>query len=226
MYAPHSSQAGAYSSSVAIVTALNMRIPSSVSPASTHSSLRILCKLCYMHPPTQACAYSASCVHCIHPLKRLRILCKLCTCIHPLKPCAYSASCVHASTSLKPAHTLQAVYMHPPTQASAYSASCVHASTHSSLRILCKLCTCIHPLKPPHTLQAVYIQTPHASLHASLHASSACKVCMYRQRHACACRACMQRVLHVESACRTCRFACIIFMQNLQICMRIYACEE
>ena len=110
---------------------------------------------------------------------------------------------------LNPAHTLQAVYMHPPTQPCAYSASCVHASTHSSLRILCKLCTCIHPLNPAHTLQAVHIQTPHASLHASLHASSACKVCMYRQTHACAIGACM----HSEGAVcrvarRTCRFAC------------------
>ena len=155
---------------------------------------RIYCA-CYVHASTHS---------------SMRILCKLCTCIHPLKP----------------AHTLQTVYMHPPTQPCAYCASRAHASTHSTLLILCKLFTCIHPLKPPHTLQAVHIQTPHASLHASLHASSACKVCMYRRRHACACRACMQRVLHVESACTTCRFACIIFMQNLQICIRIYACEE
>ena len=103
----------------------------------------------------------------------LRILCKLCTCIPPLKP----------------AHTLQTVYMHPPTQAS-------------------------------HTLQAVYIQTAHANLHASLHASSACKIC--RQRYACACRDCMQSAACiVESACRTGTFACIIFMQTLQICRRI-----
>ena len=154
-------------------------------------------------------SYSANCIHAsIHSSPR--ILCKLCTCI----------------CQLMPAHTLQALYMHLPAHACAYSASCVHASTHSCLRILCKLYTCIHPLKPSHTLQAVYIQTPHANLHASLQASSACKVCMYRQRHACACRAYMQRVLHVKSVCRTCRFTCIIFMQNLQICMRIYACEE
>ena len=58
------------------------------------------------------------------------------------------------------AYTVLAMYIYSPTQACACSASCVHASTHSSLCILCKLYTCIHPLKPPHTLQAVYMHPP------------------------------------------------------------------
>jgi len=146
--------------------------------ANTHPSPHIQCLLyvpscvhAHGDTPTQAYAYSASCVHASNH-SSLCTLCKLCVCTHPLKP----------------AHTLQAVSMHPSTY-------------HSSLRIglLCKLCACIHPLKHPHTLQTVYLQNPHANLHASLHASSACKICMYmyRQRHACACRECMQRVLHV-----------------------------
>ena len=55
----------------------------------------------YIYPPTQAFAYSASCAH-ASTHSCLRILCKLYTCIHPLKP----------------PHTLQPVYMHPPSQSS------------------------------------------------------------------------------------------------------------
>jgi hypothetical protein len=83
--------------------------------ASKHSSKPAYTVLAtYMHPSTQACAYSASCVHAsTHSI--LRILCKLCTCIHPLNP----------------AHTLQAVYIQTP-----------HASLHASLHAssACKVC--------------------------------------------------------------------------------------
>ena len=124
--------------------------------------------------------------------------------------------------SSKPAYTLQAVYMHPvymhpPTQACAYSARCVHASLHSSLRIFCKLCTCIHTFKPPHTLQAVYMH-PHTQ--ASAYSASFCKMlCTFRPRMHAFMQVCM-RALHAKFTCRptgremhahaehACRLAC------------------
>ena len=144
-------------------------------------------------------------------------------------------------------------------QARIYCACYVHAFTHSSLRILCKLCTCIHPLKPPHTLHAVYMHpstqvcaysarcvhasTPQACAYSAsrVHSDPACKpacksacgLCMQSLHVGLQAEKCMRmQSMHAEGAAcrvcmyRTCRFACIIFMQNLQICMRIYACEE
>ena len=137
-----------------------------------------------------------------------------------------------------------ATYMHPPTQAGAYSASCVHASTQSTLRILCTLCTCIHPLKPAHTLQAVLMHPPtQASAYSAsrVHSDpackpackSACELCMQSLHVGLQAEKCMRmQSMHAEGAAcrvcmyRTCRFACIIFMQNLQICKRIYAGKE
>jgi len=167
---------------------------------SSTKSAHIVCKPCackhssklantvlatYIHSPTQACAYFASCVH-ASTHSTLRILCKLCTCIHPLNP----------------AHTLQAVYIHPPTQPCAYSASCVHASTHSSPRILCKLCT----FRPRMQIcMQVCMRAQHAKfactgrdMHA--HAEHTCREC------------CMQSLLLEPSglhALSSCRFACV-----------------
>ena len=61
--------------------------------------------------------------------KSAHIVCKPCACKHSSK----LANTVLATVlrtyihPLKPKHTLQAVYMHPPAQACAYSASCVHS---------------------------------------------------------------------------------------------------
>ena len=145
---------------------------------------------------------------CSYP-KSAHILCMLCASKH----------------SSKPAYTVLATYMHPPTQAGAYSASCVNASTHSTLRILCKLCKCIHPLKPAHTLQAVYMHTPtqacsysascvHASTHSSLRIL--CKLCtMHPPTQAFAYSA--SRV-HSDPACKpACKSACELCMQSLHV---------
>ena len=110
-------------------------------------------------------------------------------------------------------------------QARIYCACYVHASTHSSLRILCKLCTCIHPLKPAHTLQAVYMHPPTQSqrilcklytcihpLKASAYSASCvnasthstlrilCKPCTFRPRMQACMQVCM-RALHAKFAC-------------------------
>ena len=169
---------------------------------------------------------------CSYP-KSAHILCMLCASKH----------------SSKPAHTVLATYMHPPTQPCAYSASCVHASTHSTLLILCKLCTCIHPLKPAHTLQAVCIHPPtqpcsyssascvHASTPSSLRIL--CKLCtcihplnpahtlqavyMHPPPQASAYSASRA---HSYLACKpACKSACELCMKSLQVqaetCMRM-----
>ena len=138
---------------------------------------------------------------CSYP-KSAHILCMLCASKH----------------SSKPAYTVLATYMNPPTQAGAYSASClpnqpcaysascVHASTHSSLCILCKPCT----FRP--RMQAC-MQVCMRALHAKF-------ACTCRDVHALSEHACIQRMLctcrlhvkpaglHALSSCRACRFAC------------------
>ena len=123
--------------------------------ASKHSSKPAYTVLAtYMHPvPTQAGAYSASCVH-ASTHSTLRILCKLCTCIHPLNP----------------AHTLQAVYMHPPTQASAYSASRAHSdpACKPACKSACELC-----------MKSLQVQAETCMRMQNMHAEGvACRVCM------------------------------------------------
>ena len=173
---------------------------------------------------------------CSYP-KSAHMLCMLCASKH----------------SSKPAYTLQAVYMHPvymhpPTQACAYSARCVHASIHSSLRILCKLCTCIHTFKPPHTLQAVYMhphtqasaysaRCVHASTHSSLRILCTLCTCIHPINPAHTLQAVYMHPptqasaysasrAHSDLACKpACKSACELCMKSLQVqaetCMRM-----
>ena len=182
--------------------------------ANTHPSPHIQCLLyvpscVHAHGdiPTQAYAYSASCVHASNH-SSLCTLCKLCVCTHPLKP----------------AHTLQAVSMHPSTY-------------HSSLRIglLCKLCACIHPLKPRILCKLctcmMHVHSgflsgwmDDASTHSSIRIL--CKLCTFRTRMQICMQVCMRALhakfactctgrdmrAHAENACRECCMYCRVCM--------------
>ena len=92
------------------------------------------------------------------------------------------------------AYTVLAMYIYSPTQAFAFSASCTHASTHSTLRILCNLYTCIHPLNPAHSLQAVHMHPP-------------TQPCAYSAR-----------CVYSDPACKpSCKSACGLCMQSLHV---------
>ena len=160
-------------------------------------------------------------IKCSSPKSARILLCKLCACKHSSKP-AYTVLAIRTYTHpLMPAHTLQAVYMHTPTQAPAYSASCVHASPRSSLRILCKLCTCIYLLKPRilcklctcmmHVHSGCLSEWMHdASTHSSIRIL--CKLCTFRPRMQICMQVCMRALhakfagrdmhAHAENACR------------------------